>query len=313
MNRLKGFSSIDEIKHAESFGYTNNRVRRKVESHGYTHATDFTTEMIKFADELHEFHLLIDYNVISPRIDEAGSPQVLEELVEIYSDILEKNKKHSLRWIHQNKIFKSVRRTNFFFKHSFILPVEEEYDQTLREIKNSRKSIKNELKSLKRQIAGKNKYFQPWDTILEILNKATGGIQISLARVSELAEISESWTESLINDILKVSPIGEYFKFEQTFVKKGIETKDHKQSRYDSLQICSNCQEPQSVLVRNCSNCGINLNYCEICKTGFFEYDIIAKCPHCSKIYHKSHLLEAIKISGKCPTCKEELVEKQIQ
>ncbi|MFX1506632.1 MAG: RING finger protein [Promethearchaeota archaeon] len=46
---------------------------------------------------------------------------------------------------------------------------------------------------------------------------------------------------------------------------------------------------------------------CSICKQKVMS-DQLTKCPNCQKIFHKSHFAEAIKMTGKCPLCKSDVI-----
>lgn len=46
---------------------------------------------------------------------------------------------------------------------------------------------------------------------------------------------------------------------------------------------------------------------CIVCKLSIYASEQITKCPICNFVAHRTHLLEWIKIKGKCPNCKANL------
>lgn len=81
----------------------------------------------------------------------------------------------------------------------------------------------------------------------------------------------------------------------------------------ESLQQCQNCNEFQTLLIRQCVNCGAVLESCQVCKRGFKRSETKIQCPHCENIFHPEHLREVIKVSGKCPICNNALDEEDFQ
>ena len=76
---------------------------------------------------------------------------------------------------------------------------------------------------------------------------------------------------------------------------------------------CPNCQNQIQKTSIFCSECGYKLSKCAICKGPINNLDEIGRCPNCKGNYHLSHLSESIKVSGKCPVCKSELKEQEIE
>jgi hypothetical protein len=46
---------------------------------------------------------------------------------------------------------------------------------------------------------------------------------------------------------------------------------------------------------------------CSICKQKIMS-DQLTKCPNCQNAFHESHFAEAIKTTGKCPLCKNDII-----
>ncbi|MHA2171152.1 MAG: hypothetical protein ACXAB7_14755 [Candidatus Kariarchaeaceae archaeon] len=88
---------------------------------------------------------------------------------------------------------------------------------------------------------------------------------------------------------------------------KAIEESPARESLMDVFQICTNCGEKQSILIRECTNCKEKLEFCNICKRGFASNDTTLSCSKCSNIFHRTHLLAYIQSKGICPACKETL------
>jgi predicted RNA-binding Zn-ribbon protein involved in translation (DUF1610 family) len=49
------------------------------------------------------------------------------------------------------------------------------------------------------------------------------------------------------------------------------------------------------------------IDRCIICNLIIGENDEITKCPYCSGLAHRDHMLEYIKVKGQCPSCGKEL------
>ncbi len=147
--------------------------------------------------------------------------------------------------------------------------------------------------------------------ILKTLQQVRQNISFQLSRLAQLVDSTIEQTESKVIEILSLHPeLGEYLPLEQVFIKHAeiSESTISKFSRpTDTLQKCPKCGSRQSVLIRHCTQCKIELSSCQICKRGFAENEITVTCSHCNNKFHKNHLLEYIKIKGECPVCKEKL------
>ena len=58
-----------------------------------------------------------------------------------------------------------------------------------------------------------------------------------------------------------------------------------------------------------CMNCGRKTPICEICKNIIHAGEKLVQVSTCGHIFHKEHIVEWIKVRGKCPVCKEEINE----
>ena len=58
-----------------------------------------------------------------------------------------------------------------------------------------------------------------------------------------------------------------------------------------------------------CSSCGAARVRCTVCNLDIVSGEQFIKCPHCSTLSHRDHLLEWIKVKGFCPNCLEKLGE----
>ncbi|MBD3230051.1 MAG: hypothetical protein GF329_17870 [Candidatus Lokiarchaeota archaeon] len=55
------------------------------------------------------------------------------------------------------------------------------------------------------------------------------------------------------------------------------------------------------------------LSRCIVCNLPIKQNENVIKCPHCKKYAHRDHLLEWIKIKGKCPFCGRKLSQNQLK
>jgi predicted RNA-binding Zn-ribbon protein involved in translation (DUF1610 family) len=52
---------------------------------------------------------------------------------------------------------------------------------------------------------------------------------------------------------------------------------------------------------------------CTVCNQPIEEDEEEVRCPHCSNIAHKTHMLEYLHVHGKCPSCGHSLTESEVQ
>ncbi len=52
---------------------------------------------------------------------------------------------------------------------------------------------------------------------------------------------------------------------------------------------------------------------CMLCRKKIKAGEVYLKCPYCQNIYHRSHLLEWIKVKGTCPVCKHKLTAEMFE
>ncbi len=156
--------------------------------------------------------------------------------------------------------------------------------------------------------------------ILKIIQQITPNIQVQLTRIVQLSSGRAEEVEILLKTLIANNPeLGQYLEFEQVFIKKDLDVSNElvstsiskiTSSRFgsgDAMQICPDCKDMQSVMIRQCTNCKEPLPFCAICKRGFANTDQKLVCPHCDNIYHRAHLFAYIQSKGECAVCKEGL------
>ena len=58
---------------------------------------------------------------------------------------------------------------------------------------------------------------------------------------------------------------------------------------------------------------GNNVGLCEVCKRDVTDIVSRLRCPNeCDNIFHTSHFLESIRVTGKCPVCRQSVTQIQI-
>ena len=75
---------------------------------------------------------------------------------------------------------------------------------------------------------------------------------------------------------------------------------------------CPNCNNQIDKNSKFCPDCGTVIVHCNLCKSIIDSMDQKASCPHCKNYFHLNHLRETVKVTGKCPTCKESLQDHEI-
>ena len=71
---------------------------------------------------------------------------------------------------------------------------------------------------------------------------------------------------------------------------------------------CPNCQNKFDKSSTFCSHCGEKILKCSICLLPLLNENT-GTCPSCNNTFHLNHIEEVIKVTGKCPICKEKLKE----
>lgn len=61
-----------------------------------------------------------------------------------------------------------------------------------------------------------------------------------------------------------------------------------------------------------CDNCGEPILRCSVCKLPISQGELLGICPHCQGSAHLIHLQEAVKVTGKCPSCLQTLLVEKI-
>jgi hypothetical protein len=111
----------------------------------------------------------------------------------------------------------------------------------------------------------------------------------------------------------KKIPAVEYFReFQQKNEELSIITQIMEDRKSQKHKCCFYCNSSLEVNSTNCSNCNKEMPICSVCKRAIFASDQTATCSKCQAIAHKIHIQEWLKTIGKCPSCKQELLENQL-
>ncbi len=57
---------------------------------------------------------------------------------------------------------------------------------------------------------------------------------------------------------------------------------------------------------------GNTIDRCEVCKRDVTDIDSRLPCPVCVRVFHTSHFLESVRVTGACPVCRETVGQHQI-
>jgi hypothetical protein len=57
---------------------------------------------------------------------------------------------------------------------------------------------------------------------------------------------------------------------------------------------------------------GETVALCEVCKRDVTDIDSRLPCPQCTCIFHTSHFLESVRVTGACPVCRESVTQLQV-
>jgi hypothetical protein len=111
----------------------------------------------------------------------------------------------------------------------------------------------------------------------------------------------------------KEIPATDYFRdFQQKSEELSIITQiieDRKTRKHKNCYYCNSSLETDST---HCTKCSNEMPTCSVCKRSIFASDVIAICPKCQAKAHDIHIREWLKTIGKCPSCKQELLEKHL-
>ena len=75
---------------------------------------------------------------------------------------------------------------------------------------------------------------------------------------------------------------------------------------------CPKCGTPLSRDANFCLYCGLDLKKCMVCNLIIGRGEEVVKCPNCSELAHRAHLLEYLKIKAQCPLCGKPLNKNKI-
>lgn len=73
--------------------------------------------------------------------------------------------------------------------------------------------------------------------------------------------------------------------------------------------VCLYCNTELTPSSTICPNCRAEFKKCSVCNFNIGNNEFI-NCPFCHQPAHKDHLLEWVKIKGKCPVCKHKLTKQ---
>lgn len=80
----------------------------------------------------------------------------------------------------------------------------------------------------------------------------------------------------------------------------------------EKLMNCPSCGKALYKEGNFCPYCGFKLERCIVCNLTIGKEDEITRCPYCSGIAHRDHMLEYIKVKGQCPICGKELKKYEL-
>lgn len=73
------------------------------------------------------------------------------------------------------------------------------------------------------------------------------------------------------------------------------------------LMDCPGCGRALYREVTFCPFCGSKMEKCTVCKLIIEKDQEIVRCPYCNGLAHKDHILEYVKVKGRCPSCRNAL------
>nr|MDO8082982.1 hypothetical protein [Candidatus Freyarchaeota archaeon] len=75
---------------------------------------------------------------------------------------------------------------------------------------------------------------------------------------------------------------------------------------------CPGCSGTLNWNMNFCPFCGLKLVKCIVCNHIIDKDQEIAICSHCAGSAHRDHLLEYLKVKGRCPSCGKELKKDEL-
>jgi hypothetical protein len=78
------------------------------------------------------------------------------------------------------------------------------------------------------------------------------------------------------------------------------------------LRDCPVCGRALYSEVVSCPFCGSKLEKCIVCKLVIEKEQEIVICPYCAGRAHRDHILEYVKIKGRCPSCRNALRKESL-
>ncbi|MBD3191640.1 MAG: hypothetical protein GF308_13415 [Candidatus Heimdallarchaeota archaeon] len=75
---------------------------------------------------------------------------------------------------------------------------------------------------------------------------------------------------------------------------------------------CFSCGQEILKEEQICSKCGEPILRCSVCKLPISQGEPLGICPLCQASAHLIHLQEAVKVTGKCPSCLQDLLVEKI-
>ncbi len=77
---------------------------------------------------------------------------------------------------------------------------------------------------------------------------------------------------------------------------------------------CPQCGNPILEGQKNCGFCNQRLT-CSICRKSvvLMQREDIIQCPQCGNFFHRSHILESVKLKKSCPVCNVSLREREVE
>ncbi|MDH5401311.1 MAG: E3 ubiquitin protein ligase [Candidatus Heimdallarchaeota archaeon] len=131
--------------------------------------------------------------------------------------------------------------------------------------------------------------------------EVASGIQSPISTVSS----TPSSTSSIPSPVVSTSSVGSSSVVESSVVESNVEVVlDEEISKESSVSNNDSVNVPNTLLMASSTIDG----NCVVCKKAIKTGDSFIYCLNCGKPGHYKHLGEMMKVTGKCPSCKQRLV-----
>ncbi|MFQ5977353.1 MAG: hypothetical protein ACE5OZ_04380 [Candidatus Heimdallarchaeota archaeon] len=154
--------------------------------------------------------------------------------------------------------------------------------------------------------------------LLETLPEILPDKDVPLATIQQRILGNEATAEETEQRLLQLQKEGtlpgQYDRITQTFRRKGEAPATLKvipsfSTADPTCRFCGSLLLEESDL---CPDCGQKVSSCPVCRKQISFGQVVGMCSYCFTPYHEGHLLEALKIQGKCPVCQTDISEAEI-